>query len=169
MEGSDDGLSDSARSWADDEQVRQQSMVVQQRIDQCTAAIHRHKMSIETLQYSISQDDFLDQHATDELEVLTVNTMHDFRSHAGNTPAVVLDRIARLKRRCLEGLGNELFCAVRERLQSLVSAGVLADAVRQDMIERLGLDKIGFYSLIDQIVYMECRWGHYDAPPEELD
>lgn len=93
---------------------------------------------------------------------------HQEARRGGGPPAVVLDRIARLKRRCLEGLGDELFQATRQCLEGLQDDGQVAETVRNAMLNKLGAEKIGFYSLIDQIVYMECRWGHNDAAPPEL-
>lgn len=195
---SDDGLSDvGSRTGASDEQVRRHSQVVQQRIDACRAAIYRHKMTIETLQYSFAEEgqDISDQPAaplssipthgsavygskgmsqlrdrvgSDLLTQDAVGALQDSRCRGGGAPAVVLDRIARLKRRCLEGLGSEQFQATRQCLQALLDAGEVAEAVRSEMLGKLGLEKIGFYSLIDQIVYMECRWGHSDVAPQEL-
>jgi len=180
---SDDALSDSLEP-ASDEQVRRHSQVVQQRIDACRAAIYRHKMTIETLQYTFAQEgqdaanqsahgsDFAphlrDRAGNEILPQDTAGALQDTRRRGGATPPIVLDRIARLKRRCLEGLGSERFQATRQCLQGLLEAGEVAEAVRGEMLDKLGLEKIGFYSLIDQIVYMECRWGHGDAAPQEL-
>jgi len=194
---SDDGLSDvGSRTGASDEEVRRHSQVVQQRIDACRAAIYRHKMTIETLQYSFAEEgqdisdqpvvplssipahgsavygskgmlQLRDRAGSQLLAPDTVGAPQDSRCRAG-TPAVVVDRIARLKRRCVEGLGSEQFQAARQCLQALLNAGEVAEAVRSEMLGKLGLEKIGFYSLIDQIVYMECRWGHGDAAPQEL-
>merc|ERR1712178_682427 len=180
---SDDGLADvGRRSFASDEQVRRHSLVGLTRIDACRAAICRHKMTIETLQYSFAQDghEVAEQLPTHGLELppqlrdraATESFAHldggESRRRGGGTPAIVLDRITRLRRRCLEGLGDELFQATRHCLQTLLDAGEVAEAVRSAMLDKLGMEKIGFYSLIDQIVYMECRWGHADAVPEEL-
>jgi len=188
MDGGEDGLSDGGgRGWTNDEQVRNHAVAVQQRMEACRAAIYRHQMTIATMQYTIAQEgqEFAEQHPVPLSSVPSygpelgsqlhpggndldlVGPPQDSRYHGGGgTPAVVLDRIARLKRRCLEGLGTELFQATRQCLQSLLDAGVVAEAVRGEMIDKLGLEKIGFYSLIDQIVYMECRWGHCDAAPQ---
>lgn len=171
---SDDGLSELGRkTWgqnASDEQVRRHSLVVQQRIDACRAAIYRHKMTIETLQYTCAQSG--DKDGPDDSEAAPQHFIGqepgDTRRRSGGTPAIVLDRITRLKRRCHEGLGSELFHATRHCLQTLLDAGEVAEAVRSEMLDKLGLEKIGFYSLIDQIVYMECRWGHCeDTSPQK--
>jgi len=180
---SDDGLADVGRkSLGSDEQVRRHSLVVQQRIDACRAAIYRHKMKIETLQYNCAQEGHPDDQltvrdgATSEMsyggelspQLRDRSPTKTFSVRAGVTPAIVLDRIARLKRRCHEGLGEELFQATRQYLQTLTDSGEVSGAVRSAMLNKLGSEKIGFYSLIDQIVYMECRWGHSDAVPPEL-
>lgn len=179
---SDDALPEFGRkSLGTDEQVRRHSLVVQQRIDACRAAICRHKMTIETLQYNCAQeaqpDDQLtvrdytsEAHHGSELtpQLRDRSPTKTFSVRAGVTPAIVLDRIARLKRRCLEGLGEELFQATCQCLQTLTDSGEMSGAVRSAMLNKLGSEKIGFYSLIDQIVYMECRWGHIDAVPPEL-
>lgn len=78
---------------------------------------------------------------------------------AAAAPALVQDRVARLRRRCLEGLGSETFQAARECLQSLLNTDEVASSIRERMLEMLGLDKIGYYSMIDQVVHLEQRWG----------
>jgi NIMA (never in mitosis gene a)-related kinase len=185
---SDDGLSDvGTKPYASNEQVHRHSQVVQQQIDACRAAIYRHKMTIETLQYSCAQDG---HDAPEQFAVLTSSSFssellpppresqlpcqdsgvysQDTRYRSSGAPPIVLDRIARLKRRCMEGLGSERFQSARQCLQTLLDAGEVAEAVRTQMLAQLGLEKIGFYSLIDQIVYMECRWSHTEAVPQEL-
>lgn len=182
VDHSEDCLSDVGSRISSDEQVRRQSQIVQQRIDACRAAIFRHKMTIETLQYSFSQeeeglaaglpsamggaDDIASQAlGTSHMALGASATTGGFqapntgRRRGAGAPAIVQDRIARLKRRCLEGLGSDKFQAARQCLQSLLAAGEVAATVRQQMLVTLGLDKIGFYSLIDQIIYMEWRWG----------
>lgn len=78
---------------------------------------------------------------------------------AAPAPAMVQDRVARLRRRCQDGLGVDKFEAVRQCLQGLVTADVAAAVARERMLDMLGADKIGFYALVDQIVHMEQRWG----------
>jgi hypothetical protein len=58
----------------------------------------------------------------------------------------------------LESLGSEKFQAAKMLLQALVDDNP-AEVARRRMLELLGLENIGFYSLIDQIVYMERKWG----------
>merc|ERR1712010_198424 len=72
-------------------------------------------------------------------------------------PPIVQDCVARLTRRCLESLGSDKFQAAKMLLQALVDNNPAE--VRRRMLELLGMENIGFYSLIDQIVYMERKWG----------
>lgn len=168
LEVSDDALSDiGGRHWGTDEQVRKQSRIVQQRIDACRAAIYRHKMTIETLQYSFSQQqEHQDQFSTPSLNehVTHYRTGSDAfpQDNGRRIPATVQDRIKRLRRSCLDGLGNEVFQDARQCLQSLLDSGAAGEAIRGVMLDRLGLEKIGFYSMIDQIVYMEWRFGAHE-------
>lgn len=85
---------------------------------------------------------------------------------AASAPAVVRERLARLRRCCLEGLGIDTFQAARGYLQSLLDTQEVATAVRERMLEMLGLDKIGYFALIDQIVHMEHLWGVHE--PDHL-
>merc|ERR1719458_2239246 len=80
-----------------------------------------------------------------------------------STPAVVRDFAARLQRRCLEGLGAEKLRAARRRLRDATDAAEAPEEIRQQLIELLGLDKIGFLSLLDQMVHLERRWGAQEA------
>lgn len=73
-------------------------------------------------------------------------------------PAMVQDRIARLRRRCLEGLGTDKFRAAKECLLTRLVAEEVGGSVREAMLDVLGLEQIGYYSLIDQIVHMEQQW-----------
>merc|ERR1711939_334874 len=74
-------------------------------------------------------------------------------------PAVVQDCIARLVRKCQEGLGSTKFHAAKRALQQSVDASDLPSNVRLRMIGLLGIEKVAFLSLLDQIVHMERRWG----------
>merc|ERR1712113_903157 len=140
-----------------DEQLRRQSQVVQRRIEQCRAAIYRHRMTIDMLQHTAGRGDADHDVSSvcDELP-LSQRALNSGR-RKGPVPAIVQDRVARLRRRCMEGLGVEKFQAARRQLESVY--GTEEGTVRERMLEMLGLDKIGFYALIDQIVYMEQRWG----------
>lgn len=147
-----------------------ESQVVQQRLEECRAAICRHKMTIEMLQHAVATDaEVLDQDGP---------LMSTRRSSPAKRPpdpvvvpaaipAVIQDRVARLRRRCVEGLGGERFEAARQCLQHLASAESQSPVQARDrMLEVLGQEMIGFYALLDQIVHLEQRWG---APPEALD
>merc|ERR1712151_464012 len=104
-------------------QLRRQSLVVQQRIEQCRAAIYRHKMTIETLQYSCRPETPTScARAGVQLprETLPNERRPSFSHMATGTtsaPAVVQDSVAKLRRRCLEGLGSERFQAARKLLR----------------------------------------------------
>merc|ERR1740130_53949 len=74
-------------------------------------------------------------------------------------PPIVQDCLARLTRRCLESLGSEKFQAAKFLQMALEDDLNPAETARRRMIELLGVDDIGFYSLIHQIVYMERKWG----------
>lgn len=77
----------------------------------------------------------------------------------GAAPAVVEDRLARLARRCLEGLGDARFQAARRAYRGYMDAAESPASVRRRMLELLGPDHIGFLSLLDQLVHMERTWG----------
>jgi len=161
--------------WGE-EQYRRQSLVVQQRIARCQSAINRHEMTIGMLQYTSAQDrspskgpqsnaqpldltgdssDNSIQGVSDDDSVRDASCSVEARPPA---PPIVQDCLARLTRRCLESLGSEKFQAAKMLLQALVDDSP-AEMVRQRMLEMLGLENIGFYSLIDQVVYMERKWG----------
>lgn len=142
-----------------------ESQVVQQRIDECKAAICRHKMTIEMLQHAVAQD----AEALDQDEPLrSTRRSSPARRPANNpdpvvVPAVIQDRVARLRRRCVEGLGGERFELARQCLQQLASAESQSPVQARDrMLDVLGQEMIGFYALLDQIVHLEQRWR---APP----
>jgi len=182
---SDDCFSDVGghSAYASDEQVRRHSLHVHKRIDACRAAIYKHQMTIEALQYTFAQeqpdgngaagngtDTLVDLFATScddasQPSVLDQTGREDARRQQPPVaPAIVQDRVARLRRRCLDGLGGERFQAARQCLQALLDAREVAETARERMLEMLGVDYIGFYSLIDQIVYLECRWGAQEPP-----
>lgn len=160
-EGSDGApVGGPGRLTSDDEQLRQQSWDVQDRIEQCRAAINRHKMTIETVQHTFANDPEVTLTAPVGEEPPI--TWRATATHRQTVPAIIQDRVARLRRRCLEGLGGQKFQAARQCLQSLLGSddtAVGAALARQQMLDMLGFDKIGFYSLIDQIVHMESQWG----------
>eukprot|EP00927_Polykrikos_kofoidii_P083932 TRINITY_DN8720_c1_g4_i1.p1 TRINITY_DN8720_c1_g4~~TRINITY_DN8720_c1_g4_i1.p1 ORF type:complete len:806 (+),score=124.06 TRINITY_DN8720_c1_g4_i1:343-2760(+) len=167
----EDGISDvSGFELADDQSVRRRSMVLRNRIEQYRAAIYKHRLKIEMLEYSFAQD------RGDTEQAVAVASMRSAVSEAPEAPsvvagtsrrivagvcvpAIVQDSIARLARRCHEGLGSEKFMAARRCLQAAADASEVASSVRLQMLDVLGIDKIGFFSLVDQIVHMERRWG----------
>jgi len=162
----DDGLSDVSvpygRGWASDGLSRRRSQELQQQIDKCRAAIYRHKMTIEMLQYTFAQEsEAAYERQAQAPESFPANSGDE--ASAAAIPAVVRDAVARLVRRCLEGLGRETFLAARHCLQASLDMAETPNSVRSKMLELLGVDKIGFLSLIDQIVQMERRWGPQDA------
>jgi hypothetical protein len=165
IEVSDDALSDAGgKQLVTDEQVRRQSKIVQQRIDACRAAIYRHKMTIDSLQYTVSQqqehqDQFSMQSYHEQVTQYRTGSKAFLQDVDRRIPATVQDRIKRLRRSCVDGLGSDVFQDARQCLQSLLDSGAAGQAIRAVMLDKLGLDKIGFYSLIDQIVYMEWRFG----------
>jgi len=175
---SEDGLSDvgavCASGRSNDDQSRLQSQAVKQRIDRCRSAIHRHKMTIGMLQYTCAQEraaragheEWVDAGGS-ESDDSSIGFVRDDAppskpSAAAPRPAIVQDCVTRLTRRCLEGLGLEKFQAAKLCLQAPVDAAEAPTDVRQRMLELLGFDCIGFYSLIDQIIHMERKWGATD-------
>jgi len=171
---SEDGMSDASTGGWGEEQYRQQSRVVQQRIARRQSAINRHEMTIGMLQYTYAQDNHtapassmqpldLTGDSSDDESIGAVNdgdSMHG-TAHRGvrpMAPPIVQDCIARLTRRCLESLGSDKFHAAKMLLQALVNENPV-EVLRRRMLELLGMENIGFYSLIDQIVYMERKWG----------
>jgi len=165
----EDGLSDaSASNWDSDELSRRRSQQLQQRIDQCRAAIYRHRMQIEMLQYSFEQEHSesatMDQGVGSDVAVSSSWRVQGGPPHAAACPVppVVQDCVARLVRRCSEGLGGEKFQAARRCLQASLDAAEGPTGVRLRMLDLLGDSHIGFLSLIDQIVHMERRWGVQD-------
>mmetsp|Transcript_32938 Transcript_32938/g.60604 ORF Transcript_32938/g.60604 Transcript_32938/m.60604 type:complete len:802 (-) Transcript_32938:127-2532(-) len=179
---SDDGMSDvSAMGCANEEQ---QSQFVQRRIDRCKSAIRRQELTIGMLRYQeqeqaaplTAESPSLDltgdgaESSDSSLRVISDDGLPSQSSVVGApirgiiargaaTPAIVQDCVARLTRRCLEGLGSEKFQAAKNYLLDAVE---VPNTMRQQMMDLLGLEKIGFYSLIDQIVHMERKWGAQD-------
>lgn len=161
-----------AGGWGE-EQYRHQSRVVQQRIARCQSAINRHEMTIGMLQYTFAQERPQNPAADSQPLDLTGDSsdasigvvsdddaVHGRRAGGAARPAappIVQDCIARLTRRCLEALGSDKLQAAKMLLQALDDNP--AEVARRRMMELLGLENIGFYSMIDQIVYMERKWG----------
>jgi serine/threonine protein kinase len=166
---SEDGMSDASAAGWGEEQYRHQSLVVQQRIARCQSAINRHEMTIGMLQYTFAQEradapgtaqplDLTGDSSDDSIGVVSDEEPVHCRDGRPVAPPIVQDCVARLTRRCLESLGSEKFQAAKMLLQALVDDNP-AEVARRRMLELLGLENIGFYSLIDQIVYMERKWG----------
>mmetsp|Transcript_15762 Transcript_15762/g.50413 ORF Transcript_15762/g.50413 Transcript_15762/m.50413 type:complete len:394 (-) Transcript_15762:61-1242(-) len=164
-------------SWADDKQRRQRAL--QQKIDECRAAIVRHKMTIAMLHYQEQEQhepcgDWQrgesmymgsgDEGGTSALYPAFASSQYPqpFSGFPG-APTFIQDFTARLQRRCLEGLGLEKFRAARRCLRAAVDAAEVPGNVRGQMLDLLGMDKIGFLSLLDQLVHMERRWGAQEA------
>jgi len=162
--GSCSDASDAGREEGD-ARLRLESQVVQQRIDECRAAIYRHKMTIDMLQNAFVEEG-LTGNAPWPDEAASVRTAATTARRTSAVPPVIQDRVARLRRRCIEGLGGERFEAARQCLQFLANEEkpVQAEA-RSRMLEVLGHELIGFYALVDQIVHMELQWGTPDPEP----
>eukprot|EP00929_Paragymnodinium_shiwhaense_P099625 TRINITY_DN6137_c0_g1_i1.p1 TRINITY_DN6137_c0_g1~~TRINITY_DN6137_c0_g1_i1.p1 ORF type:complete len:808 (-),score=200.63 TRINITY_DN6137_c0_g1_i1:86-2509(-) len=165
----EDGWSDYGEIESGEEKARRRTVALQQRIDQCQAAINRHRMKIEMLKYDYAQevdgDSFTARSRAASLGP-GEPPHHDKSARrpggiggTGGVPAVVQDCMARLVRRCLEGLGSTKFHAAKRALQQSVDASDLPSQVRMRMIGLLGIEKVAFLSLLDQIVHMERRWG----------
>lgn len=154
---------------------------LQQRIDQCRAAICRHKMTIAMLQYSEAAQEQEGGPCNERPRLESFypgsgdegggsSALHPVLAssqypHGGfpGAPAFVQDFTTRLQRRCLEGLGMEKFRVARRCLRSALDAAEVPGIVRSQMLDLLGVDKIGFLSLLDQLVHMERRWGTQEA------
>ncbi|CAK0907442.1 unnamed protein product, partial [Prorocentrum cordatum] len=85
----------------------------------------------------------------------------------GEAPAVVQDTARRLAQRCQDGLGGELYAAARRCLRDSASSLEPPGSQRHRLLELLGEEKIGFLSLIDQLVHMEM-WGLQEGPVRNL-
>jgi serine/threonine protein kinase len=177
-----DVLSEGSHSdWDRNRQRRQRAL--QQRIDECRSAIYKHRATIAMLQYSASQDnEVVSSHVpppmprrgtggdssaafpqtSDDEGSSAIMTQHKLQPGPA-PPPFVRDFAARLQRRCLEGLGAGKLRAARHRLRAATDAAETPEAVRVELLELLGLDKIGFLSLLDQLVHLERRWGAQDA------
>lgn len=167
-------MSDASTGGLGEEHYRHQARLVQQRIGRCQSAIGRQEMTIGMLQYTCAQDSHtvpassmqpldLTGDSSDDESIGVVNdgesvhgTMH--QGVRPMAPPIVQDCIARLTRRCLESLGSDKFHSAKMLLQALVDENPV-EVLRRRMLELLGMENIGFYSLIDQIVYMERKWG----------
>mmetsp|Transcript_8232 Transcript_8232/g.14602 ORF Transcript_8232/g.14602 Transcript_8232/m.14602 type:complete len:840 (-) Transcript_8232:71-2590(-) len=174
--GSYSDTSDPGREEGD-ARLRMESQVVQQRIEECRAAIYRHKMTIDMLQNAFMQES---EAAPLQLGLTagnvpwlseegqpSVRTAANTARRTSAVPAFIQDRVARLRRRCMEGLGVERFEAARQCMQFLASAEEkpVQEEARDRMLEVLGRELIGFYALVDQMVHMELQWGTLEPEP----
>jgi len=155
---------------ADGRTARQRSL--EERIDESKAAIYKYRMTIDMLQYSFEHGE--DAVMTDRSVlgpshsatgiIAAGEEVHALSGTRRQPPApgIVQDCCARLLRRCLEGIGSEKLQAARHVVQNSLDAAELPSSLRLRMLDLLGSEKIGFLSLIDQLVYMERRWGMQD-------
>jgi len=121
-----------------------QPETLQLRIEECRAALLRHQEAVEALEA--------------ETGVSSCEAM-SARSQVSATPALFQAHALRLKRLCVDGLGVSVFEEAKRRLQALGRAGPVERArARQVMLEVLGLERIGFHSLLDQLAHIE-GWG----------
>jgi len=173
-----EGLSDASSGWGGEassgaEESQRRPQALRQRIDECQAAIHKHRLTIEMYQYLVAHTE--EQVAASEAAGGSGGGLPPFDAVAAAAaaqggggargiaaPTIVQDCAARLMRRCLEGLGSEKFQAARRCLMASLDAAELPTSARGRMLELLGLDKIGFLSMLDQLVHMERRWGSQD-------
>eukprot|EP00928_Gymnodinium_smaydae_P036717 TRINITY_DN25621_c0_g1_i2.p1 TRINITY_DN25621_c0_g1~~TRINITY_DN25621_c0_g1_i2.p1 ORF type:complete len:814 (-),score=167.37 TRINITY_DN25621_c0_g1_i2:73-2172(-) len=141
---------------------------LQQRIDACHAAIYRLRMTIGMLQNEAAESEapYPDRPAPTHGGAacdLYGDDAHGARRVGASAPPAVQDCTARLARRCVEGLGSERFAAAKRCLQALQDAAEAPGGIRGRMLELLGAERIGFLSLLDQLVHMERTWGVQDV------
>mmetsp|Transcript_54514 Transcript_54514/g.130000 ORF Transcript_54514/g.130000 Transcript_54514/m.130000 type:complete len:831 (-) Transcript_54514:38-2530(-) len=156
---------DTGRSWGGAAEPEG----LQQRIESYRAALIRRQMSIETLQYRLAEAQAAEAGDWSSIPAELPSSSRHHHPHPSSEavgvyrkpamPAIVQDRLTRSIRCCIDGLGSERFQAAKQSLQALLDAAEVPQVLRQHMQNLLGLDKIGYYSLIDQIVHMERRWG----------
>jgi len=173
----EDSLSGSSLSFVEEldnkEKVRdangepwQRTSLLKERIDDSKAALQKYRMTIDMLQYSFEQPE--DVLATHRSEHEARGPPHPLSEEVGwpptrpPAPAVVQDCSARLYKRCVEGLGPDILMSARRIVSDSVDAEELPSSLRQRMLQMLGSERIGFLSLIDQLVHMERCWGLQD-------
>jgi len=173
----EDSLSGSSLSFVEEldnkEKVRdangepwQRTSLLKERIDDSKAALQKYRMTIDMLQYSFEQPE--DVLATHRWEHEARGPPHPLSEEVGwpptrpPAPAVVQDCSARLYKRCVEGLGPDILMSARRIVSDSVDAEELPSSLRQRMLQMLGSERIGFLSLIDQLVHMERCWGLQD-------
>ena len=67
-----------------------------------------------------------------------------------------MDRIKFFRHRCVASLGNNMYERAYEYLKDINSEGASAEEKREGLIQILGEDWIGFWSILDQILFYEC-------------
>eukprot|EP00421_Protoceratium_reticulatum_P063817 CAMPEP_0168402362 /NCGR_PEP_ID=MMETSP0228-20121227/23581_1 /TAXON_ID=133427 /ORGANISM="Protoceratium reticulatum, Strain CCCM 535 (=CCMP 1889)" /LENGTH=794 /DNA_ID=CAMNT_0008415945 /DNA_START=87 /DNA_END=2469 /DNA_ORIENTATION=+ len=153
------------------EMDRSRQGALQTRIDQCRSAIYRHRMTIAMLQYAAAQDQDHEALGAEQgrgLQEAYVGSGDEGPATAAlqlpGAPSFMQEFVARLQRRCLEGLGIEKFRAARQRLRRAQDSAEVPDHIRHRMLELLGMDKIGFLSLLDQLVHMGGNTARKEPP-----
>lgn len=136
---------------------------LEERIDESKAALQKYRMTIDMLQYSFEHGDdvMISQRSVHEQGPVPL-APDDVAGWAGSRPAmpgVVQDCAARLQRRCLEALGLETLQQARRLVEESLDADEVPSSLRTRMLQLLGNEKIGFFSLIDQLVHMDRCWG----------
>jgi len=171
----EDSLSGSSLSFVDEldnkEKVREsegalaRTSLLKEKIDDSKAALQKYRMTIDMLQYSFEQpEDLATQRSDHEGRGQSHPHFNDEVGWGARPPApgVVQDCSARLFKRCVEGLGHDTLMAARRVVSESLDAEELPSSLRQRMLQMLGSEKIGFLSLIDQLVHMERCWGLQD-------
>jgi hypothetical protein len=136
---------------------------LQHKIDKAKAVINKCRMTIDMLQYRCAHGEG-GVTATDRFTV--GEGYHGYASGdeaaqqwpQPTIPGFAQDCCARLLRKCLEGLGPEKFHAARHIVEQSFEDQHHA-GLRKQMLGLLGLEKVGFWSLIDQIVHIERSWA----------
>lgn len=160
------------------EHIAKRKEQAQSRMEYYKASICRHRMQMETLQNKYAQEQASedareraareqdDGERNDRAAAFLEDGARPDQASPGRQrramPVVVEDQLARIVRRCTDGLGHERLAAAKRCLHVLTDGGEEALNMRRHMRQTLGEDKIGFYSLIDQIVYIERHWGEED-------
>lgn len=146
------------------EHLKQQVQAMYQQIDQCRAAIYRHKMTEETYEYQMTFEQQENQERQrnreadrDHAESEWDNAYRDgdpdlgvvappiqehrsnhhpgvLKSSRGQAPVLVQDRMALLSRRCVEGLGQERFQHARRQLQMAHEGPPMDDVSLREMM-----------------------------------
>ena len=74
-----------------------------------------------------------------------------------NSPQILKlqDRIKFFRHRCVASLGNNLYERAYEFLKENNSEGATAEENREGLLQILGEDWIGFWAILDQILFYE--------------